>query len=69
MVQPETVQKLLEHGASVDISGLDFNVHAITTLVQIAVSNGCVLTVGRGYSATFYEQWAQMGGRCVAFRF
>lgn len=69
MLQPEQVQKLLEHGSSVDISGFDFNVQAITTLVQLAVAKGCVLTVGKGYNALVYEQWAEMGGKNVAFRF
>lgn len=69
MLKPENVQKLLEFGSSVDISGFDFNVQAITLLVQIAVAKGCVLTIGKGYNALAYEQWAEMGGRSVAFRF
>jgi hypothetical protein len=69
MVQAETIQKLLESGSSVDISDLDLNVHAITNLVEVAVAKGSVLTVGKGYTVQAYEQWAQIGGRSVAFRF
>jgi len=69
MVQAPVVQKILESGSNVDISDLDFHVDVVTGLVQIAVSKGCVLTVGKGYGAPSYEQWATIGGRNVAFRF
>jgi hypothetical protein len=69
MVQAETVHKILESGSNVDITDLDLNANAISSLVQVAVAKGSVLTIGKGYNVTFYEQWAQIGGRNVAFKF
>lgn len=68
MVQPQVVQNLLAHGSSVDITDLDFNADTITGLVQLAVEKSCVLTIGKGYGTQFYEHWASIGGKNVAFR-
>lgn len=67
-MSPDTITRILQAGASVDISNLAYGPQLVDNWVKLAVAYGGRITIGGRYAPDFFVQWATDGGSHVTIK-